>query len=202
MREFYYKSIKLYGFVLLFFLILTICFISSADARMRDSIVKYNLPEFCIYTQGWDDTDLNKYKKALKKYGFGWSHMHHYCVGLIDIQRAFSIIGNTKKRNFEFRQAISQFQYVLKNTDMKFSLRPMVLAKQAYVFFLLNEFNKAFNNYRIAAGLKRNYIPAYIGMADCYLKLGDKTGAVSILKIGLKYIPKSKILKKKILTIQ
>jgi tetratricopeptide (TPR) repeat protein len=181
----------------------TFCFITSAYAvKMRDRIIKYNLPEFCIYTQGWEDTDLNKYKKALKKYGFGWSHMHHYCVGLIDIQRAFSISGNIKKRNFELKQAISQFQYVLKNTGITFSLRPMVLTKQAYVFFLLNKLNEAFKNYQIAARLKRNYVPAYIGMADCYLKLGDKNGAVNILKIGLKYTPKSKILRKKISTLQ
>ncbi|BBB32266.1 hypothetical protein TTHT_0694 [Thermotomaculum hydrothermale] len=65
------------------------------------------------------------------------------------------------------------------------------------LYFLMKDYNEAFNYFEQATKLNGNASEAYYNMALCLEKLGDKKGADEYYKIAFRQNPKLKELKKK-----
>ena len=56
--------------------------------------------------------------------------MHHYCWGLMKLNRALYLARTEQARSFYFRDAILEFDYVLERSPENFILRPEILTKK------------------------------------------------------------------------
>ena len=56
--------------------------------------------------------------------------MHHYCWGLMKLNRALYLARSEQARTFYFRDAILEFDYVLERSPENFILRPEILTKK------------------------------------------------------------------------
>lgn len=187
---------KLFQIILFFFFLFEgVCFSETVklDGNIKKRIREGRLPDFCIATQGWKETNPTLYKKYLNKYGQAWSHMHHCCIGIEDMNLGKEATSN---KNFYFQSAISEFDYVLKRSNSKFKFKPFVYKQKGDAFFLLGNYIEASGQYLLAVKLKKNYVDAYIGLYNVSMSHGDRTMAKKYLLIGLEHSANSKILKK------
>lgn len=72
---------------------------------------------WCRYTQTIGH-DRRAYQRMLEMYGFGFSHMHHYCWAQVDAMRLYK-----RKRGPDYasaRRGIGNCNYVLNRTDPSF----------------------------------------------------------------------------------
>ncbi|MEW6327117.1 MAG: hypothetical protein AB1487_05920 [Thermodesulfobacteriota bacterium] len=60
---------------------------------------------------------------------------------------------------------------------------------------------KAIEHFRTAIELKKDYVPAYVQLIDCF-KDYDLENAIKTAEMGLKHSPNSEILKKKLAELQ
>lgn len=154
------------------------------------------LPSFCKYTRD-GDFESPQSERYWKIIGPGWSHMHHYCRGIDKTFSSFKI-KDTKKRKFQLNTVIGEFDYILKRTDSTFKLRPNILVKKGDVYMLLEENVKAVQHYITAIKLRPDFVPAYVRLSNLYTSAGEPVKARQLLKRGLKYSPKSELLKRKL----
>jgi hypothetical protein len=94
------------------------------------------LPPFCSYTQSFPGTrrDPAAYEAYEKKYGGGWSHMHHYCWALVGMQRFERSNNNRMARNSLAMAAVNDIDYVLRNVDASFYFRFDIMTRKAKIF--------------------------------------------------------------------
>src|SRR5690349_14653298 len=94
------------------------------------------LPEYCKYTQGFrDHVPGGNNPVAIERWttvmGGTFNHMHHYCWGLMAVNRAAYSSDTAQSRTHELSYSIGEFDYVLKQAAPDFRLMPEVLTKRA-----------------------------------------------------------------------
>lgn len=97
-------------------------------ARPEDRL----LPVECLYTNSTPHTlarpDL--YGELLKRYGEGWSHMHHYCNALrLNLEYHRTVTSPTRRQAIANRM-IGELDYVIRHSPPDFELLPMVLIRK------------------------------------------------------------------------
>jgi hypothetical protein len=127
--------------------------------------------------------------------------MHHYCFGLDQINIAMQNWSDETIRNRYLRQSISQFDYVLRRSDSKFTLKPEILVKKGEVLLLLSNETEAVSAFNNAIELRCDYLPAYIALADHFLLNKDALPVQRVLESGLKCMPDSEVLIKKLVEV-
>jgi len=121
---------------------------------------------------------------------------HHYCWALIYVRRAGA--ANTPQHQvFNYRTAISNFEFVQQNASPLFPMMPEVNLRKGQTYRLLGDDGDAVKEFTQAIQLKPDYTPAYAALVEFYLDLNNLHGAEEILAKGLVHAPESKILLKK-----
>jgi tetratricopeptide (TPR) repeat protein len=128
------------------------------------------------------------------KYRQLWLHMHHYCFGLRDYERALKHRGG-KSFNFHLKSSLQNFDYVLRNSDPTFYMIPEVMVMRGRSLELAKRDAEAVEMYMSA--LKRNprFALAYAALGNYYRGKGDKQQALRVYTQGLRYSPKNKYLR-------
>jgi hypothetical protein len=152
---------------------------------------KLALPQYCQYTQGEPNFGRDGYKYHMQLVGPGFHAMHHYCWGLLSLMRVDRISYTPQQRRFYLRDAISEFEFVIRNwrTGVPNILIPEILTKQAGAMLRNERVADAIQRYREAADLRPTYWPAFLGLAEAYLTTGDKVKARDTLADGLRHSP-------------
>ena len=131
-------------------------------------------------------------------------HAHHYCHGLQNVLRANKNMGKKSAENYALGVANGHFKYVLNHTKaentggrynaylaMASTENGKVLKRQGNTAEAMQMFQQAIN-----------YNPklpqAYAGLSDLYRDLGMIKEAREILEQGLKRVPKSKSLQRRL----
>lgn len=157
------------------------------------------LPTWCNYTRagGEDEFNLSAEAKILvTKIGReGWSHLHHYCVALVNIFRSHNIGITEKERENWLKYAVGEIDYVLRNSPKNFILRSEILTKRGYVLIRLKRYAEAEKDLQTAIKEQPNYWPPYGYLADIYNEQNQIEKAKAILEHGLKISPNAKGLK-------
>ena len=171
------------------FLITLILFSKSAFSEYAISATEIlQMPPFC---RGLSISnfqyDAQKLRKRVRIPG---QHTQHFCHGMKSIIRR------------QYATAIKEFEYVQQHSTKRHSLIPATSLYKAEALGKLGKVNPALEEYYKAIQLKKKYSQAYSRLASYYIKLNRKSNAIETVKLGLKYLPHSKTLKKKLKRLQ
>jgi len=133
------------------------------------------------------------------------SSVHHYCDGLKYVIRTNGAWNNPNDAKYYYQKAEQSFRSVI--DEWKTKAPDCSLYPEAYTNLgnhLLNgskhagdRVGEALTNYENATQKNKNYVPAYIGLANAHLKYKDKDKAMKALERGIRHNPESKPLAKK-----
>lgn len=153
------------------------------------------LPPYC--KARFRKTSEADQKAWAKKIGrIAWNNIHHYCAGLDYLNKAR--FASDKKKNIMFlNKAIGEFDYMQKRAGAKFILQPEIAVNKGRAHLQLLQFGEALQEFHRAIKKYPKYVPAYTELSDYYLEQGDKDEARAILEKGLKMVPDSKSLKRR-----
>ncbi len=164
------------------------------------------LPGYCRYCAA---VNRDRYKNERKKWERVWKrlgdrgrdkvHLHHYCFGLIALNRLQRGLG---KRAHLLSKAEAEFNYVIIQSNPKFILVPEFHLKMGITQKLMGRDSKSLQHFMQATKLKKNYVPAYLHIINYYKEHHDFKNAIKTAKKGLKYSPNSKILKKELVEME
>lgn len=173
-----------------FFILMTILTFSNFSyAEYAISATEIlQMPPFCkgLSTPNFQD-NAKQFKKDIKVPG---QHTQHFCHGMKSIIRT------------DYVTAIQEFEYVQGHSTEQHALLPATSLYKAEAFGKLGKVIKALTEYNKAIQLKRTYTQAYSRLANYYLTLNKKDDALKTIKLGLKYSPNSKLLKKRLQKLQ
>jgi tetratricopeptide (TPR) repeat protein len=174
-----------------------------------DSLTAYDsrevamLPKYCMYTQlfrdrvpgGSNADQINRWTSVM---GDVFHHMHHYCYGLMSINRATILARDESTRRYYLNNANMEFDYVLERAPQDFVLLPEIHTKKGQVLMLEKRKPLALEQFQRAIELKPDYWPPYAYMSDHYREAGDLKKARELLEGGLSLSPDAKGLQRRL----
>lgn len=161
------------------------------------------LPHYCKYTQSFRDrvpggNDQNRIQYYYATLGDPFHALHHYCWGLMKLNRATFLARDLKVRNFYLTDAIGEFDYVLDRSPDTFVLKPEILTKKGQSLVLLGKGARAVLEFERAMSIKPDYWPPYAHLSDWYRESGETEKARSTLLDGLELSPNVNALKQRL----
>jgi tetratricopeptide (TPR) repeat protein len=154
------------------------------------------LPRYCIYTQqfrervpGGNDPAQITYWTSVMGEADVFHAMHHYCWGLMKLNRALYLARTEQSRTFYSSGAVGEFDYVLERSTEKFVLRPEILTKKGQALVLSGKGPQGVIELERAIALKPDYWPPYAQLSNFYKKSGDLKKARNYLEQALVHSP-------------
>ncbi len=112
-------------------------------------------------------------------FGDSFIHIHHYCAGIIWIARSRS--EDARTRDQSLHAAIAEITYTYDRVPPESPIYSEVSAYLAQAFFGLGDTEKALEILKIAISRKPDKTPAYIMMAEIFIKSKKYQDALDIL---------------------
>jgi tetratricopeptide (TPR) repeat protein len=157
------------------------------------------VPHYCIFTQlfrehvpGGNNTEQMEQWYSIM--GPSYNHMHHYCWGLMKINRANLFTRTQQFRLFYLEDSVKEFDYVIRNATPDFVMLPEILTKKGEVLVRLGRGALGILDLLRAIELKPDYWPPYAPLSDYYKEIGDLAKAREVLEKGLSASPNAKAL--------
>jgi tetratricopeptide (TPR) repeat protein len=152
------------------------------------------LPRYCIHTQIFRDRvpggnspdEISRWTAVM---GDTFNHMHHYCLGLMNFNRATLLARQVHVRHFYLDDAVREFDYVLERAPKNFILLPEILTKKGEALIRRGVGARAIEPLELAARIKPDYWPPYAHLSDQYKEAGDLKKAREWLETGLTHSP-------------
>lgn len=144
------------------------------------------LPEYCPHTLAYGGPDFALWRARL---GETFTHLHHYCWGLLKANRAVAPGVRPQHRRALFASAVQECYYVLDRAPADFVLRPEILLKAGVFYGETGDVVRALEHYEQSRAAKPDYWPPYVEAVDLNMKLGRKQHAIDWLKEGLRVMP-------------
>lgn len=161
------------------------------------------LPKYCIYSPvfrervpgGNNRAEIEKWQTLMGK---AFESIHHYCWGLMKLNRANLLARDQQTRLFYWGDAVREFDYVLQYAPDDFALKPELLTKKGEALFRLGKGPQGVIELEQAIQSKPDYWPAYIMLSNHYENAGDLAKARETLQIALSHAPEAVTLKKRL----
>jgi tetratricopeptide (TPR) repeat protein len=161
------------------------------------------VPRYCIYTQvfrdkvpgGSNQAEIERWGALMGKEAF--NHMHHYCAGLMETNRAILVL-TPEQRRYRLSFSIVEFDYVIQRVPEDFKLLPEILTKKGANLIRLGQATRALAELERAIRLKPDYWPPYAELSDYYKDAGDLPRAHEYLERGLSHSPDAEGLKRRL----
>lgn len=118
--------------------------------------------------------------------------MNHLCPGLNALNYAHRSLGNNPQRSLALQEAIDHFNYTLRAISERNPLRSTILIKRGNALEMQGSASKAITDYHAAIKANQKNLNGYAALSDAYLKIGDRTSALSTIEDGLKVSPQAK----------
>ena len=151
------------------------------------------LPEYCPETQTFAAGDARTTASGARwrsLLGPTFGALHHYCWGLISVQRARAPgIGSLTRRGL-LMSSINDFTYVLQNATPDFLLLPEIYLRIGETQTELQAYAEAMEAFTLSRRAKPDYWPAYVRAATVLVRIGKTTDAIGLLEVGLTRMPK------------
>lgn len=154
------------------------------------------LPPYCLDTE-WFAGPKNSPRQSPKSLqweqmmGYGFWSLHHYCWGLVSLDRFYASPLTGEARKFLVHQIVSEYYYVLNNTPPDFILRPEILLRLGEAELLRENYGEAYDAFFKARQQKPDYWPAYARWAEVLIKAKKTGDARKLVEQGLMYSPQS-----------
>lgn len=129
---------------------------------------------------------------------------NHFCYGLKFLNRAYKSLGNKSDREWYLSEAVRHFAEAIDHTlDQKqpahYAIYLGLLYRyQADAYKWQKKYTKAITGYQTAIKYNPKDTRAYASLSNLYKSRGLKQEAREVLEQGLKVLPNSKLLKKKL----
>jgi tetratricopeptide (TPR) repeat protein len=175
-----------------------------ADAQYKyEQSLMHMLPLYCRYTQdfinrfpGTDRTvEQERWKSSM---GPTFIHMHHYCYGLMNINRATYLSTDTRDKLFNLSNSVLEFDYVIERAPLDFPMLPEILTKKGETLIKLSRPGEAMIELQRAIKIKPTYEPAYATASDYYKETRQFAKAREWLEKGISAAPGAKTLKRRL----
>lgn len=161
------------------------------------------LPRYCRYTLtyrnnvpgGSNPAEIARWSRII---GPTFIHMHHYCNGLMDTNRAALLATSQRVRAFYLQTSIVEFDYVIERSPPGFVLLPEILTKKGENLLRLGGEGLGIEQLESAIKLKPDYWPPYAALSDHYKQIGDVGRARELLERGIQLAPNAKGLKSRL----
>jgi tetratricopeptide (TPR) repeat protein len=165
------------------------------------------LPRYCIYTQSFRDSVQGGRDEAQISYWYStlgepFHSLHHYCWGLMKLNRALFLARNGQTRTFYFGSAIQEFDYVLERAPESFVLAPEILTKKGQALIRMGRGPAAVPILEKAIALKPDYWPPYVQLSEYYQASGQIGEAKEILQKAIEQSPGTESLKKRLAELE
>lgn len=154
------------------------------------------LPHYC---QGQEHVaakyfkpDGNKWRNYLGEKDY--SHIHHYCWGLVNLNRAYKAGISSRERKHLFRYVIGDIMYSVDRASPEFALLPEMYTKIGEAYLGLQDDKNAEIAFRKAWEINPAYWPPYVWWSQRLLKQGKVREALAVAEEGKKNVPDSKSL--------
>jgi tetratricopeptide (TPR) repeat protein len=175
---------------------------AEAQYKYEQSLM-HMLPSYCRYTQDFINrfagSDRNVEQERWKaSLGPTFIHMHHYCYGLMAINRAAFLAQDITESRFNLNNSVMEFDYVIERAPLDFAMLPEILTKKGESLLKLNRDGEAMFQFERAIKIKPDYEPAYAALSDYYKGIGQLPKAREWLEKGLSAAPRSKTLKQRL----
>jgi len=152
------------------------------------------LPPYCA-------ARLNEQSAAFKSWqdsmGAGFMHIHHYCFALNFMNRARGMSSSDKDRKGVLGAAMTNFDYVLRNTQADFYLRPEILMNRGITLSMMNRVGEAVGDLMKAIEADPKQPRAYVALADMYSSQKNRAKALDTITGGLRHNPGVKSLQRR-----
>jgi tetratricopeptide (TPR) repeat protein len=155
------------------------------------------LPAYCKHTKVFNEEgrgDPAEYERWLTVMGPTFHHMHHYCYGLVQTNRATFFSRTPEERTSNLAYSLGEFDYVIDRALPHFVMLPEIHTKKGENLIRLGEGSRGMREFLRAIELKPDYWPPYAYISDYYKKLGDVVSARKWLEKGLSVLPNAKAL--------
>ncbi|MFN3715367.1 MAG: tetratricopeptide repeat protein [Thiobacillus sp.] len=124
-----------------------------------------------------------------------WIHMHHYCSGLVELNRYYRSARGRQRANLG--NAINEFSGMLKAWTPDFYLRAEAHMNRGRALKYSGRDGQALADFEKALELDPGLSPARIDLADLYARLGKKAQALEVLKAGIARDPEKQSLRRR-----
>jgi len=157
------------------------------------------IPAYCPDTMGFQYGDAYTRTSPRASHwvalmGDSFWHMHHYCWGMINLNRARRAGVPAQAKRGLLEEVRGDFQYVTNNSPKNFVMLPEVYTRLGEVELMLQQPNRALIAFQRAAQQKPDYWPAYSHWAEYLIRVGKRQEALKTIIAGLAYSPESKVL--------
>jgi tetratricopeptide (TPR) repeat protein len=165
------------------------------------------LPKFCIYTQYFRDRveGGNDQREISRWYGAMGPHfhsMHHYCFGLMKINRALILAKDQRTRQFYLSDAVSEFDFVLRGAPDEFVMLPEVLMKKGETLLRIGQVAAGLEALEKAIAIRPEFWPPYARISDHHVANGNLAKAREVLEAALSIAPDAPGLKSRLASLE
>lgn len=174
---------------------------SSVTAYDRREVAM--LPSYCPYTQLFRDhvpggNNLEMIRNLTARLGSIFNDLHHYCYGLMKMNRAVLLARDATTKRFYLNDAVGEYDYMIQRAKPDFVLLPEIHTKKGEALVHLSRGALAVFEFERAIELKPDYWPPYARLADYYKDLGQRQRARETLEAGLKAAPDTQALRRRL----
>lgn len=124
-----------------------------------------------------------------------WIHIHHYCGGLIELNRYYRSSSGRKKANLG--NAVKEFTGMVNAFAPDFYLLPEAYLNRGRALKLMGRQGQAMGDFLKALEINSHLYQARIELANAYAKSGNTAQALDVLKKGLDQAPSNKSLRRR-----
>ena len=161
------------------------------------------LPAYCKNTTyfrdkvpgGMNSNEIARWTAAI---GPEFIHLHHYCFGLMNTNRAVLLARDGQVRLSYLAASLLEFDYVIQRSSESFVLLPEILTKKGENLIRLGKAPVGILELERAADLKPDYWPPYAQLSDYYKSVGDRQKAKEALDRGLSSSPDAQPLRRRL----
>lgn len=174
----------------------------AMDERVPTLSEMRALPPYCPHTQIISSSygrqqAPGKYDASTKPYvdlyGNDFWHLHHYCFGLVQANRAYKARGASERAG-RWQRAVGEIEYVIRSASPGFILLPELRTQRASILLKLKRNAEAVLELQKAIGQDPGYARAYAVLSDYYRETRNKALALSTLEDGLTQSPEDRAL--------
>lgn len=159
---------------------------SPFDASRPSAGEFARLPVYCPHTLAYNGPD---YQVWLARLGNTFSHIHHYCVGLLKANRAEMPGVPAELRKALYASAVQECYYVIDRAPKDFVLLPEIFYMVGTYFVRQEMYVEALDHFAKSKTAKADYWPPYVEAAKVHMRLKQREKALEWLREGLRHLP-------------
>lgn len=145
------------------------------------------VPDYCRvrFAEG---TESMQWIIWAKRFGPAAIHMHHYCDGLLWLNRYAKTFDRREQKRI-LQSAYGSFMYMVPRVDASWPLRGELYYNLGRVQTLRGSDGEALTAFHRAMEFEPGLIDAYLAAAVLYEKMNNKKQALASISEGLRHVP-------------